>query len=658
MTAGPLVLILDDSLTVRMDLVEAFTAAGWCTAACATAAQAWQFLAGQRVDAVVLDVLLPDGDGVDIVRILRADPATATLPVLMLSSEAQVKDRIRGLQTGADEYVGKPYDCAYLVARAQELVRIRSGDRAGEPSGPPRILVIDDSATVRQSLREALEGAGYEVLTAASGLEGLRLAAGTRVDAVVVDGDLPDIDGATVIRRLRLDGALRALPCLLLTGSDQVNAELSALDAGADAFVRKDADSGVMLARLSVALRRAAEGTPVLDTVSLLGPKKILAIGGDDGLLTVLAARIRGEGYDVIPARSGEEALELLAFQAMDCILLQLTGAAESSLQMCRRIKAAPGIRDVPLLLLADDGDPKTMIAALAAGADDYLPVGGDGQVLAARIRAQLRRRQVQDEHRTLRETLLHQQIEATEARAAAEIAQTKVAMVEELERKNRELEAFGYSVSHDLRAPLRTVEGFTRMLGEHLAEHLDDEDSRHLHRIHAEVARMNEMIDDMLELSRVGQAQLRRSEVDLAALAQVILSDLAAGAPERDVDVLIATDLRAQVDPGLIRNVFENLLGNAWKFTAKTTGALVEVGQEQGAQGTVYFVRDNGDGFDMSRATRLFSPFQRLHKQSDFPGTGIGLATVHRIVDRHGGQVWAEAELGRGAVFRFTLPS
>jgi two-component system, NtrC family, sensor kinase len=657
MTTDRTVLILDDSLTVRMDLVEAFTAAGWNTAPCATAAQAWEFLAGNVVDVVVLDVLLPDADGVDVLRALRTDPATATLPVLMLSSEAQIKDRIRGLKTGADEYVGKPYDSAYLVARAQEL--IRSGDPAEDLAGPPRILVIDDSATVRQSLRDALEGADYEVLTAASGLEGLRLAAGGRVDAVVVDGGLPDIDGATVIRRLRLDAALRGLPCLLLTGSDHVSAELGALDAGADAFVRKDADSSVMLAKLSVALRRASEITPVLDTASLLGPKKILAIGGDADLLAALADQIRGEGYDVVPARSGEEALELLTFQTMDCILLQLVGQDRTGLQMCQRIKSAPGVRDIPLLLIAVDTDPRVMIEALTAGADDYLPAGGDVQVLVARIRAQLRRRQLQDEHRLLRETLLRQEIEATEARAAAEIAQTKAAMVEELERKNLELEAFSYSVSHDLRAPLRTVDGFTRALSESLAEHLDEQGTRYVERIHGEVARMNEMIDDMLELSRVGRVQLRRGDVDLAALAGTILTDLAAGAPERTVTVVIESGLRASADPRLIRNVFENLLGNAWKFTAKTSEATVEVGcEEDDDRGRVYFVRDNGNGFDMARAARLFSPFQRLHSQSDFPGTGIGLATVQRIVDRHGGQVWAEAEIGRGATFRFTLPS
>ncbi len=657
MTAIGTVLILDDSLTVRMDLVQAFGDAGWRTAPAATAAQAWQLLAEQRVDVIVLDVLLPDADGVDVLRALRTDPATASLPVLMLSSEAEVKDRIRGLSTGADEYIGKPYDAAYLVARAEELIRAGTG----ETSDLPRVLVIDGDAAVRQSLGDLFEGNGHLVVTAGSGLEGLRVAAAQRIDAVVINGALPDIDGATVIRRFRLDAALRGIPCLLLTASDDAAAELNALDAGADAFVRQDADSAVVLAKLSAALRLASQNGPVVDTASLQRPKKILAIGGDVTLMASLTDRVRGQGYDVVPARSGEEALELLAFQPTDCILLQLSatdpGGLGDALQVCRRIKAAPGIRDVPLILIAMNDDQQTLIEALAAGADDYVLASGDAEVLAARIRAQLRRRQLQDEHRTIRESLLRREIEAAEARAETEIARTKADMVEELERKNQELEAFSYSVSHDLRTPLRAIDGFTSMLIDGLAGQLSEDGEHYAERIRAGVARMTEMIDDLLELSRVGRAQLQRSRVDLAEMAGTVLADLAAAHPERQVTVVIGPAMTASADPRLIRNVLENLIGNAWKFTAAGGDARVEVGARRTDGQTAFFVRDNGSGFDMARAGRLFTPFQRLHSQADFPGTGIGLATVHRIIDKHTGQVWAEAEVGLGATFWFTLP-
>src|ERR1700722_11351457 len=212
------VLIVDDSLTVRMDLKEAFEDAGFQTILCASVAAARQAFADATVCVVVLDVLLPDGNGVDLLKELRASADTASVVVLMLSTETEVTDRLRGLHTGADEYVGKPYDIRYVVTRARELLRARrtlSGTKS-----PSTVLVIDDSITFRESVRQILEDAGYTVEVAATGEEGLRTAAAQRPGAIIVDSLLPGIDGATVIRRLRLDAGLRSVPCLLLTGSE------------------------------------------------------------------------------------------------------------------------------------------------------------------------------------------------------------------------------------------------------------------------------------------------------------------------------------------------------------------------------------------------------------------------------------------------------
>ncbi|MDP9827789.1 DNA-binding response OmpR family regulator [Kineosporia succinea] len=640
------VLILDDSLTVRMDLKHAFERAGWRTVPCATVAAAWEQLAEQEVDCVVLDVVLPDGDGVDVLRQLRTDPVTAALPVLMLSAEVEVKDRIRGLRTGADEYLGKPYDSGYLVARAQELCRPATPEAADHVV---RVLVIDDDPEVQERFTTLLQHNGYEVFQADSGLAGLRHAAVRRPDAVLVDALLPDIDGATVIRRIRLDSALRGIACLLLAASDDAGAELTALDAGADAFVQAGTDSGVVVAKLQAALRQATVPGTGVDTASLQRLKKVVAIG-----TTVIAAdHLRGEGFDVVQASSGEEALELLAFQRCDCILFS-PGADDDFLDVCRKIKAAPGVRDVPLIVVGDDERRQSMVDALDAGADDYVASTVDPRVLLARIRAQLQRKQVADEHRQIRESLLRKEIEAAQARADAEIALTKAAMVEELERKNQELEAFSYSVSHDLRSPLRAIDGFTAMLLEVVDEHLDESGRHYADRIRASVKRMNEMIDDLIELSRVGRAEVTRRPVDVGALAGEILADLAVGSPGRSVEVVVAEGLDASADARLLRNVLENLLGNAWKFSGAMDDPRIEVGRSGPDE---FFVRDNGSGFDMAQAGRLFSPFQRLHKQSEFPGTGIGLATVHRIIERHGGRIWAESAPGEGATFRFTLP-
>jgi light-regulated signal transduction histidine kinase (bacteriophytochrome) len=262
----------------------------------------------------------------------------------------------------------------------------------------------------------------------------------------------------------------------------------------------------------------------------------------------------------------------------------------------------------------------------------------------------------LQDEHRTIRESLLRREIEAAEARAETEIARTKADMVEELERKNQELEAFSYSVSHDLRTPLRAIDGFSTMLIDGLSGQLDESGEHYAERIRSGVARMTEMIDDLLELSRIGRAQLQRSRVDLAEMAGTVLADLAATHPERQVRVVIGTAMTASADPRLIRNVLENLIGNAWKFTARAEQPRIEIGVLRDNGHEVFFVRDNGAGFSMDYAGKLFTPFQRLHSPSEYAGTGIGLATVQRIMLRHGGRVWADAKVGKGAAFFFTL--
>jgi len=652
--SGDVVVIVDDSLTVRMDLAEAFQAAGFEARPCASLAAARAEAAEVGPAAWILDVRLPDGDGVDLLRDIRQATATPPPVVVMLSSEAEVADRIRGLRTGADEYVGKPYDAAYVVARVRELLRARRRPEAGGPS----ILVIDDSLTFREALRGALEGAGHRVRAAGTGEEGLRLAAEQRPDAVIVDGMLPGIDGATVIRRLRLDAALRDVPCLLLTASEERGAELRALDAGADTFLRKEEDLDVILAKLSAVLRNATGALPGGDeTRSLLGPRTILAVDDSLTYLHELADALKGEGCAVVLARSGEEALELLGLQHVDCIVLDLAMPGLGGEETCRRIKAAPVVREVPLIMVAAEESREAMIQGLAAGADDFVGKDSGFAVVKARVRAQIRRRQVEQERRRIREELLRKELEASEARAAQTLAETRAALVEELERKNRELEAFSYSVSHDLRAPLRSIDGFSRSLLED-AGSLPPAMQDRLRRVCAASERMGELIDDLLELSRVGQADLRRAPTDLVLLSNEVVSELRRRHPDRDVDVVSPLALPVHADRRLLKVVLENLLGNCWKFTSRTPAPHVEVGVEAGGDGPTYFVQDNGAGFDMGYADKLFRPFQRLHSISEFPGTGVGLATVQRIVERHGGRVWAAGAVGAGARFSFTLPT
>jgi PAS domain S-box-containing protein len=243
----------------------------------------------------------------------------------------------------------------------------------------------------------------------------------------------------------------------------------------------------------------------------------------------------------------------------------------------------------------------------------------------------------------------LEQRVEARTRELAAERAK--------LEAANKELEAFSYSVSHDLRAPLRSIDGFSRILLEDFADKLGDEGMRSLETVRAASQRMAGLIDDMLQLSRVTRSEMRLAPVDLSALAREVVAGLREVDPERNVEVEVAPRLTASADGHLVRIVLENLVGNAWKFTSRQEVARIEIGQTDTPDGPAFFVRDNGVGFDMAYVHKLFGAFQRLHTTAEFPGTGIGLATVQRVIRRHGGRVWAEGKPDCGATFFFTLP-
>jgi signal transduction histidine kinase len=221
-----------------------------------------------------------------------------------------------------------------------------------------------------------------------------------------------------------------------------------------------------------------------------------------------------------------------------------------------------------------------------------------------------------------------------------------------EVEHSNKELEAFSYSVSHDLRAPLRAIDGFSKALLDDYGGTLDQEGRGYLERVRAGTQRMAQLIEDLLGLSRLTRAPLRRERVDVTAMGRKILAELSERDPHRRVESIVADDLVTSADARLLTVVFENLLGNAWKFTAKQPGARIEVGRGDGG----FFVRDNGAGFDLKYAEKLFTPFQRFHSDTEFQGTGIGLATVKRVIARHGGRIWAETSPGQGAAFFFTL--
>ncbi|HVH43756.1 MAG TPA: response regulator [Labilithrix sp.] len=644
-------LVVDDSLTVRMDLAEGLRAGGFDVVASSSLTEARAALEHARFDVAILDMRLGDGTGVDLLCEIRAKEAVlGHMPVMMLSSEAEVGDRVRGLSKGADEYAGKPYVLSYVVARARELA---GEHRSTPPPAQPTILVIDDSLSFREAIREELESAGYRAITAETGEDGLQKAAALRPALLLVDGQLPGIDGATVIRRLRLDAALRHTPCIMITGSDVPGGEIGAFEAGVDAYLSKRTSPAEVVARVASML--ASTTAPFASVRTALGANKLLLIGRG---LSSLSAALRSESFDVAIAASPEEAVPLLKVETPSCVILDVTTAVAS----CKTVRAALS-SPCAVMALTGDGDSALVIDCLVAGVDEVVSRETPAPLLVARIRAQLRRKQIEAEAARERDARLARELWIAEARAAQQLADVRAEHLAVLEQKNvelavanAELEAFSYSVSHDLRAPLRAIEGFTRALVEDQGHLLEDIGRKHLDRVHGATDRMSQLIDDLLQLSRVTRSELRRQPVDLTALARTVLSEMTSRNLARPVDLDVQEGLQVSADPGLLRAVLENLLGNAWKFSSKRERTMIRVGRIDVDGVATYFVRDNGVGFDMAMADKLFRPFQRLHSSRDFEGTGIGLATVRRIVSRHGGRAWAEASPDEGTTIYFTL--
>jgi two-component system, NtrC family, sensor kinase len=676
------VLIVDDSLTVRMDLADAFTAAGFKALPCASMAEARARLAETQVDLAILDVLLPDGDGLELLRELRAE-YSLRLPVMMLSSEADIGHRILGLSTGADAYLGKPYDTSYVITKARSLLA------AGATSllDSTAVLVIDDSPTLRAELERALSEDGYDVVLAASGEEGLRLMASQRPSAVIVDGGLPGIDGPTVIRRIRLDSALRRIPCILLTADQAAGAELRALESGADAFVRKDEDLAVIRARLRALLRQA--GAVSDNTESLLDHKQILAVDDSPTYRAELALTLRSEGYDVVQAESGEQAIDLLAVQSVDCILLDLIMPGIGGKETCRRLKSSPLVRDIPVIVLTGIEDRNAMLEGLSLGADDYIQKSAEFEVLKARVRAQLRRKQFEEETRKVRERLLRSEMEASEARAAHELAETRAKLVEELAHKNQELQAayqelqttqmqlvqsakmaslgeLVAGVAHEINNPLsfaishlstarKSLERLESSLPDGIPERGHDDWQRGLTRL-AEMGigleRIRELVVKLRTFSRLDEGA--RKWVSVREAIESMLTIL----HHRLGRIQVATEFgepdRIECSPGLLNQAIMNLVSNAIDAIEDAGTISLRTGAVGGHFAIT--VSDDGKGISSGLRERVFEPFFTTKPVGQ--GTGLGLSIAYSIVRAHGGslELLERPEGGTQAIVKLPL--
>ena len=372
----------------------------------------------------------------------------------------------------------------------------------------------------------------------------------------------------------------------------------------------------------------ASEPAALEPTRSPRSQARILVVD-DNADLRDYISRILSEHYAVETATDGIDALEALRLRKPALVLSDVMMPNLDGFGLLRAVRSDPKLDAVRFIVLSARAGEEATIDGLEAGADDYLVKPFAARELLARVRTHVE--------------LARQREALARAKEAAEAA-------------NLELEAFSYSVAHDLRAPLRSIDGFSRALLDDYDEKLDVEGKRYLSFLRESSQHMAQLIDDLLSLSKVTRSDMSRERVDLSALARAAIARLQRSDPARLVQVVIEEGLESEGDPHLLAVAFDNLLANAWKFTTKRDQARIEFGSTSSEDRAAFFVRDNGAGFDMAFASKLFGVFQRLHSATEFEGTGIGLATVHRVVKRHGGRVWADGAVGRGATFFFTL--
>ncbi len=356
----------------------------------------------------------------------------------------------------------------------------------------------------------------------------------------------------------------------------------------------------------------------------------VLLVDDVEANLIALEAQLSKLDCRLVRARSGNEALRLLLKESFAVLLLDVQMPEMDGYEVALYARENPDPREVPIIFVtASHETEENALRGYGAGAVDFLFKPINPEILRSKVQVFL-------------------ELEQGRRRLAAEVAAHRETMAE--------LEAFNYSVSHDLRAPLRPLEGFSQALMEDYGDRLDEKAHGYLERIRSASQRMGQLIDDLLRLSRLGRGFIRAAPVDLAALATSIVQELRAAEPGRTVTFTCPPQLPAEGDAQLLKIALENLLRNAWKFSAKVADARLELGVREEDGERSFFVRDNGVGFDLAFAGRLFQPFQRFHTTAEFEGTGIGLAIVQRIVHRHGGRIWATSELDCGASFKFTL--
>lgn len=567
------------------------------------------------------------------------------------------------------------------------------------PQAIPHILLVEDSQVEAELLRRTVSEAGYRVTVTHNGEEALKVVLATPPDLVMSDIRMPRMDGYTLCRAIKRDATLNRIPVILLSVLSEPDDIIEAINAGADSYTTKPFTESSLLGRIKSLLSSSVRaphqpGDPL--EVEYRG--KMYRIATDPQQMLNLLLSV----YENTLVQNRE----LIAVQAQLCLLNETleekVRERTAELQASEaRFRGTFEQAAVGIALVAPDGrllrvnqrlceivacSMEEILALtsmqLTEPADREATLTGMRQLLSGQTESHRHEKRLLRKngdrvwvHQTL--SLVYQAdghpdyfiaviADISERKAAqdavirlnAELEHRVAMRTAELQHANAELENFASAVSHDLRTPLRALTAFSSMLQRDCSERLKDNARNYVDQIQQNTQRMGDLIEGLLTLARNTRGEMRYDSVELSSLARKILDELTSSHRERQVDVDIEPGVVAQGDARMLEALMANLLGNAWKYTLHTEKPVIRFYSKPGRKGISYCVTDNGAGFDMAYAERLFQPFQRLHRQEEFPGLGIGLATVKRIVERHGGEIQASAKVGEGAAFCFTLPT
>lgn len=530
-----------------------------------------------------------------------------------------------------------------------------------------KLLLIEDSPTQATRLQRFFEADNLEVVQVNSAEAALEHMEQIRPDIIVLDYNLPGMNGQDLCRELRVNVNLRAIPVLMLTSEKGELAETQGLKSGADDYVMKSADPDILRFRVRSLLRKSDGTSAILTAESRMHRARLLLVDDSPTYLQYLEKELQSERYEIQTALRPADALTMLRSQKFDGVLVDFEMPELDGAAVCRRIRAAQQETDpeIILIVLSSHDDKPRMTAGFEAGADDYISKSADLSITKARIRALLRRRFLIEENRQILEEIKDKELAAMRARAERQAAEIRAEMAdqlraanEELDRANQELEHFAHAAAHDLQEPLRKIRIFSELLQRNYRDKLDSEGGQFLDFCIEGTSRMEQLIRDLLAYARVsrGPGESVAPQANLNAILETVRSNLQTAIAESGSEIIVESLPTLPVEEIRMQQLLQNLVANAIKYRRPDVVATIRIGAEKRQDCWVFSVSDNGMGIDPQYQSMIFRPFKRVH--DDRSGTGLGLSMCKRIVESFGGRIWLRSEVDQGSTFFFSVPA